>query len=218
MNGTHLPLNNKAYSDRYSQLSAKYPYWWREAGGRLIPLESGIGTRIWLSNFTSLYRDGLELCRYYKHEEPLTGFDPQQFLWRFWVVGPFRAVQEVACREMEISEWLFYSVAEGVEPLPVFPDAEIIASDPMTEFKNGQVCAYFTREITQKMRIGMFYLGIPVVEGTVNEGGTPESVTPAERVAQRPKLPPLWAFVQDTQRTFHSRFEDIPLRKQTLCP
>lgn len=218
MNGTHRPLNNRAYSDKYGQQTSEYPHWWREAGGRLIPLESGIGTRVWLHDFTELYRDGLEPCRFYKREEPLEGFDPAQFLWRFWVVGPFGSVEERPCREMEIEEWLFYSIAEGIEPLPVFPDAGIISSEPMTEFRDGKICAYFTREITQRMRIGMFYLGVPVVEGTIGGDDTPESITPAQRVSQRPKLPPMWAFVQDTQRTFHSRFEDIPTRKRSLCP
>ncbi len=118
---------------------------------------------------------------------------------------------------MDIAEWLFYAAAPGVQPQPFIRNIEIISSEPITEFKENKVCAYYKREITQRMRIGMFYLGVVVVEGT---GDTEETIgmTPAERASAIPKLPPMWAFVQDSQRNFHGRFEDIPLKRRTLCP
>ena len=218
MSGTLLqPLNNRTYHDIYGGPTGQFPNWWETAGGRLVPLESGIGTRVWLKDFSHLTRDALEPCRFWKIDPPLASFDVTALSWRFWIYGPFSEVVSIPCGDMDISEWLFYSVAPGVQPQPFIRDIEIISSEPVTEFKDNKVCAYYTREITQRMCIGMFYLGVVVVEGTGNAGEA-LGMTPAERAAAILKLPPMWAFVQDSQRNFHGRFEDIPLKRRTLCP
>lgn len=214
MNGIHPPLNNKDYFDHYGQATLKYPNWWHTHGGQLIPLESGIGTRVWLTNFTPLIRDLLERCLFHKDDEPLADFDPSRYSWHYWVYGPFGSVDPVACKEMEINEWLFYSIATGALPLPVIREADPIGDRVINEFREGAACAYITREITQKMVIGMFYLLVVVVNGVAGQ----DTMTPLDMISKRPKLPATWLIVQDTQRNFHSRHEDIQTQRRTLCP
>lgn len=213
MNGTYRPLTNDQYGDKYGEGNLLFPTWWLQSGGRLVPLESGIGARVHLQDFRPMYPWG---CDYFPHDY-LADFDPTAFKWRFWVYGHYNKAVDTDCYDLfeyKLNQFLFYAHLEGLEPTPGIEDTLIGTNIP--EITADRVSVYVTREMTQRMNIGMFYLGVVVVDD-INDPGTPD-LTPAQKIAGRPKLPPLWLFMQDSERNFHGRFEDIPGRRKTLCP
>lgn len=126
---------------------------------------------------------------------------------------------------MEINEWVFSIMAPTQPPTPLIRAPRVIASDPVQpeDIKEDRVAAYVTRATTQKMELGLYYLGILAPETSLGESDTsPDSIewdkSPLERVQHSIQLPPLWMYLGDSQRNFHSRHEDIPLKKRSPCP
>ena len=214
------PLNNTEYRNAVSAGAAVYPTWWGANGGRLVPLESGTGTRIKLTAFYPLERDMSSECDYVKGARD-DAFDPTAFSWRLWVYGGYHKVTPRHCSEaQDFQRFLFYAARGGSAPFPIVNFGELIGDAPAVDVTKDSVTVYVTRELVQQMNIGMFYLGIVVVDGSVGVSGVelPPGITPAEVVRSRPSLPPMWMFLQDASRHFHGRFEDIPKGRGIPCP
>lgn len=214
------PLNNAEYRDSLSSGSATYPDWWGKNGGRLVPLESGIGTRVKLTAFYPLKLDPETTCDYWPQERDLT-FDPSVFSWRLWVYGAYHEVTPRHCTEVQsFADFLFYAARGSSTPMPQVNFGSLVDSYPASEVTKDSVTVYIRRELTQKMNIGFFYLGVVVVEGSSGVGdiSLPAGMSPADVVRSRPRIPPLWLFLQDASRNYHSRFENIPSGRGALCP
>ncbi len=214
------PLNNTEYRNAVSAGSVAYPTWWGANGGRLIPLESGTGTRIQLTAFYNLTRALSLGCDYVKGTRD-RAFDPTAFSWRMWLYGGYYKVTPLHCsKARDFQDFLFYATHNGAEPLPVVDFGELVGSAPAINVSKDSVTVYVTRELTQQMNIGMFYLGVVVMESDKygNAITLPPGMTPAEAVRSRPRLPPMWMFLQDASRHFHGRFEDIPKGRGIPCP
>lgn len=214
------PRNNLEYRDAISAGAAVYPDWWGKNGGRLVPLESGIGTRIKLTAFYPLLLDTETRCDYWKQELD-AGFKPSSFSWRLWIYGAYHAVTPRHCSAaQDFADFLFYSIRGFSRPVPTVDFGSLVGSEAAAEITDSTVTVYVTREMTQKMHIGFFYLGVVVVDGSNNLDGLflPPEVTPADVVRSRPRLPPLWFFLQDASRTHHGGFENIPSGRGALCP
>jgi len=213
-------LNNAQYRDALSAGSATYPDWWGKNGGRLVALESGIGTRVKLNAFYPLLLDTTTRCDYWPQERDF-GFDPTTLSWRLWIYGAYHEVTPKHCSlAQSFGDFLFYAVRGSTQPVPVVDFGELVGSSPASEVAKDSVTVYVTREMTQKMNIGFFYLGVVVVDGVNNLDGLflPPNTTPADVVRSRPRLPPLWFYVQDASRNYHGRFEDIAKGRGALCP
>lgn len=214
------PLSNLEYRDSLSAGSVVYPDWWGKNGGRLIPLESGTGTRIKLTAFYPLELDNDTHCDYWKQAQD-TGFMPSSFSWRLWVYGAYHAVTPKHCSAaQDFADFMFYAARGFSAPIPTVEIGELIGSSEAVEVTDSTVTVYVTREMTQKMNVGFFYLGAVVVDGSNNLDGLflPPEITPADVVRSRPRLPAMWMFLQDASRVHHGNFENIPSGRGALCP
>lgn len=219
MSRAQQPLNNAEYRDALSAGSAVYPDWWGINGGRLVPLESGVGTRIRLNAFYPLLLDTTNRCDYWKQNRDFD-FDPTAFSWSLWVYGAYHEVTPQHCTQaQDFGEFLFYAVRGSSQPIPAIEFGNFIGNAPADEVTKEYASLYVTRELTQKMDIGLFYLGVVVVDGATSDGlALPPGATPADVVRSRPRLPPLWLFLQDSSREAHGNFENIPKGRGALCP
>lgn len=201
------------YISSIDPLDIDFPSWWITNGAKLIQLESGVGTRIWLGNFMDLTQPVPGSCDWVIDAD--AEIDVHEFDWYFWLYGEYKAPISKDCRLSSNPSWLFYSIQEDQDPLPWITRNHIITQFQLTDFRNNEVCLYLTREITQKMWLGFFYLGIVTM---LPNAKSIEKYTPTEILKLRTKIPPLWFYMGDTQSNFHAAHHNVPLGKGALCP